>query len=321
MPTIRTVSPSSLLQRIDRAIPARPLAYVLCLITAMCWAGTIVVGRAATPEVPPMALNFWRWLIAFAVMAPFTGAGLIAKRRVLIEHWPILNVLGILNMTAFGGLFFLGIEHTQAINGSILLSTMTINIVLVSWLFVGVRISRVQSAGVVIGFVGIMTMIVRGDLQRLLDLSIDIGDPLIWAGTLAFAFYSAYVPRAPKALSPGELMTVLCLVGTITCFPLIMIEAVVFERPTLWNLDAILAIGFLGLFPSALAQTIWVAGINRIGATTAGYFIYTVPVFGTAMAIGFLGETLRWYHLAGITLIFIGVYAATARAGKTDQTA
>ena len=67
-------------------------------------------------------------------------------------------------------------------------------------------------------------------------------------------------------------------------------------------------------------QTLWVAGINRIGATTAGYFIYTVPVFGTAMAIGFLGETPRWYHLAGIALIFIGIYAATARAGRTAQT-
>ena len=267
-----------------------------------------------------MALNFWRRCVAFAVMVPFTGPALIAKRRVVIELWRILSLLGMLNTTAFGGLFFLGIEKTQAINGSILLATMTINIVLISWAFLGIRISRLQSAGVAIGFMGILTMIVRGDLAALLDLSIGLGDPLLWASALAYAFYSAYVWRAPKALSPGELMTVLCLVGVITCFPLTMIEAVVFERPTLWSLDAVLAIGFLGVFPSALAQTLWVAGINRIGATTAGYFIYTVPVFGTAMAIGFLGETPRWYHLAGIALIFIGIYAATARAGRTAQT-
>ena len=310
----------SILRRIEDAVPPRPLAYGLCTVTALCWAGTIVVGRAATPEVPPMALNFWRWVVAFAVMVPFTGPALIAKRRVLTEHWRILTILGMLNMTGFGGLLFLGIERTQAINGSILLAAMTINIVLISWLFVGVRISRLQSAGVAIGFLGILTMIVRGEPGVLLDMSIGIGDPLLWSGTLAYAFYTAYVWRAPKALSPGELMTVLCLVGAITCFPLIMIEAVVFERTTSWNLDAILAIGFLGLFPSALAQTLWVAGINRIGATTAGYFFYAVPAFGTAMAIAFLGETLRWYHLAGIALIFIGIYAATARAGRTAQT-
>ncbi len=310
----------TLLQRIDNVVPQRPLAYSLCTITALCWAGTIVVGRAATPEAPPMALNFWRWAIAFLVMAPFTGAALIAKRRVVFAHWRILTRLGVLNMTVFGSLLFFGIENTQGINGSIVLATMTINIVLVSWLFVGVRVSRLQLLGVVLGFVGIVLMVVRGDFTALLSLRINIGDPLIWAGTLGYALYSTSVHRAPKALTPGELMTALCLVGTLTCLPLVAIEWAVFARPMIWTVDSTLAALFLGLFPSALAQTLWVAGINRIGATIAGYFFYAVPVFGALMAIGFLGETLRWHHIAGIALVFLGVYAATARAAPPDQT-
>ncbi len=314
------MSPTSLLRRIEAAVPPRPLAYMLCTVTALCWAGTIVVGRAATPEAPPMALNFWRWVIAFLAIVPFTGPALIAKRRVLIAHWRILTRLGVLNMTAFGALLFLGIENTQAINGSILLATMTINIVLVSWLFLGIRVSGLQVIGVAFGFIGIVLMVVRGDLGALLTLRINIGDPLIWAGTLAYAFYSTGVARAPRALTPSELMTALCLVGALTCLPLVAVEWAVFARPMIWTVDSTLAVLFLGLFPSALAQTLWVAGINRIGATTAGYFFYTVPVFGALMAIGFLGEALRWYHIAGIALVFVGVYAATARASRTDQT-
>ena len=267
-----------------------------------------------------MARNFWRWAIAFAVMAPFTGTTLISKRRILTTHWRILTVLGVLNMTAFGGFLFVGIENTQAINGSILLATMTINIVVVSWLFVGVRVSGLQLIGVALGFIGIALIVVRGNFTTLLTLSINIGDPLSWAGTLGYALYSNYVHRAPAALTPAELMTVLCLVGTVTCAPLVAIEWAVFDRAVDWTLDSTLAILFLGLFPSALAQTLWVAGINRIGATTAGYFFYAVPVFGALMAIGFLGETLRWYHLAGIGLVFMGIYAATARAARSPQT-
>ena len=314
------MSPTSLPRRIAAAIPPRPLAYALCTVTALCWAGTIVVGRAAMPEAPPMALNFWRWTIAFLAIAPFTGAALIAKRRVLIAHWRTLARLGVLNMTAFGGLLFLGIENTQAINGSILLATMTINIVLVSWLFLGVGISGLQMAGVALGFIGIVLMVVRGDLGALLALRIAIGDPLIWAGTLAYAFYSTGVARAPEALTPSELMTALCFLGALACLPLVAVEWAVFARPMTWTFDSTLAVLFLGLFPSALAQILWVAGINRIGATTAGYFFYTVPVFGTLMAIGFLGEAPRWYHIAGIALVFAGVYAATARAARADQT-
>ena len=87
-------------------------------------------------------------------------------------------------MTAFGGLFFLGLAQTQAINGSILLATMTINIVVVSWLFFGVGISRWQICGVAIGFLGILTVVVRGELSVLPTLSVGIGDPLLWASTL-----------------------------------------------------------------------------------------------------------------------------------------
>lgn len=302
-------------------MPARPLAYGLCAVTALCWAGTVVVGRAALPEIPPMALNFWRWVVALAAILPFTAAALAAKRRVLAAHWRVLAGLGALNTTAFGGLVFLGLEHTQAINGSILLATMTINIVLVSWLFVGVGISGLQAVGVAVGFLGIAVIAVKGDAAVLLGLSVGIGDPLLWASTLAYAFYSTHLARAPKALTPAELMTVLCFVGVVACLPLAALERWAFDRPTAWSVDGALAIGFIGLFPSALAQILWVAGIKRIGATTAGYFIYTVPVFGAAMAIAFLGETPRWYHAIGIALVFAGVYAATARAGRSGQTA
>ncbi len=307
-------------RRFEAALPARPFAYGLCMLTALCWAGTIIAGRIAAPDMPPMAVNFWRWVVAFAVMAPFTGAALYAKRRVIAANLRILLTLGGLNMTAFGGLFFLGLEHSQAINGSILLATMTINIVLVSWLLVGVRISAVQALGVAVGFLGIVIIAARGDPEALVGLSFGVGDPLIWASTLAYAVYSTTLRKAPGELAPVELMTVLCLVGVLACLPMAAAEAWLFARPTSWSLDALLAVGFLGLFPSALAQILWVAGIKRIGATTAGYFIYTVPVFGTAMAIGVLGETLYWYHLVGIALVFVGVYAAAARAGRRDQT-
>ena len=310
------MSGPSLFARIEGALPGRTAAFAILLFVALCWAGTIVAGRAATPQVPPLTLNFWRWLVALVAVLPFTGRALIVKRSAIRAHWRDLLLLGFLNMTAFGGLFFLGLAQTQAINGSILLATMTINIVLVSWLFFGVGISRWQICGVAIGFLGILTIVVRGELSVLPTLSVGIGDPLLWASTLCYAFYSTNLKRAPAELTPTELMAVLCAVGAVTCLPLFALEAVVFDRTADWTWGAIAAVGFIALFPSPIAQILWVWGVARLGANTAGYFIYTVPAFGALMAIALLGETFRWFHGVGIVLVFVGVYAATSRPGR-----
>ena len=315
------MSGPSFFTRVENALPGRTAAFAILIFVALCWAGTIIAGRAATPEVPPLTINFWRWTTALLAVLPFTARGLLAKRSTILAHWRDLLLLGFLNMTAFGGLFFLGLEQTQAINGSILLATMTINIVLVSWLFFGVHISRLQICGVAIGFLGILTIIVRGEPSVLLTLSVGIGDPLLWTSTLCYAFYSTNLKRAPSELSPTELMTVLCAVGAITCFPLFLLEAVVLGRVADWTPGALAAVGFIALFPSLIAQILWIAGVARVGANTAGYFIYTVPAFGSAMAIAFLGEEPRWYHAAGIVLVLVGVYAATSRAERSEPEA
>ena len=52
-------------------------------------------------------------------------------------------------------------------------------------------------------------------------------------------------------------------------------------------------------------------GVAEVGPRRAGLFIHLMPVFGTLLAIAFLGETLRLYHGAGIALIVAGIVLAT----------
>jgi drug/metabolite transporter (DMT)-like permease len=50
--------------------------------------------------------------------------------------------------------------------------------------------------------------------------------------------------------------------------------------------------------------------VELVGANRAGLFIHLMPVFGTLMAIVFLGESLVWHHAVGITLIAAGIALA-----------
>ena len=57
-------------------------AYVLLTFTALFWAGNAIVARAACELVPPVALAFWRWTIALAIILPFADTAPVADRRV-----------------------------------------------------------------------------------------------------------------------------------------------------------------------------------------------------------------------------------------------
>lgn len=297
-----------------------PIAYLLLTLTALIWASTVIVGRAVHDLVPPLTLNFLRWSVALAVVAPFGLREVWRERRLIARHWRILTVLGMLNMTGFGSFLFLGLERTQGVNGSLLLGTMPVNIVAVSWLVMGERITRLQSVGVAIAFAGVAAIVIRGDPAVLATLKIGIGDPLIWFSMVFYAFYSVYLPRAPKGLSLAAFMTVITAAGVVTCLPLMLYESLVLERTLALTMGSTIGVLYVGVFSSLIAQIFWVAGINRVGANTAGYFIYLAPVFGTAMALSLLGETFKWFHALGIALVFAGVFLATRYRVEAPQT-
>jgi drug/metabolite transporter (DMT)-like permease len=66
------------------------------------------------------------------------------------------------------------------------------------------------------------------------------------------------------------------------------------------------SIGYVALFPSIVAYFCWNRGVAVIGANRTGLFINLIPVFAAILAIVFLGETLKVYHVAGMALIVAG---------------
>ena len=70
----------------------------------------------------------------------------------------------------------------------------------------------------------------------------------------------------------------------------------------------------MAVFPSILAYIFFNRGVELIGSNRAGVCLNLVPLFGAVLAIVFLGEQPRFYHVIGIALIIAGVTLA-ARKG------
>jgi drug/metabolite transporter (DMT)-like permease len=70
---------------------------------------------------------------------------------------------------------------------------------------------------------------------------------------------------------------------------------------------------YVAVFPSTLAYICYNRGVQLIGANRAAPFFHVVPVFGSAMAIVFLGERPQLFHIVGFALVLTGVVVASRR--------
>src|SRR5260221_7718689 len=98
--------------------------YLLLTLAALFWSGNFVVGRALHAELPPIALAFWRWAIAFLLVL---GPALPRLRRdwpVLRRHWLVVLALSAFGVAGFNSLIYLGLQSTTALNALLLQSTM-----------------------------------------------------------------------------------------------------------------------------------------------------------------------------------------------------
>lgn len=285
--------------------------YLLLVLTTLFWSGNFVLGRAVHDAVPPVALAFWRWAGGFLIVLPFAWPHLARDIAVVRRHWPLVLLLSALGVASFNTLVYLGLGRTTAINGLLIQSFMPLAIIAASLVLFGERISRWQAIGLALSLAGILAIVARGELEALAALDVNAGDLLIVLAILAYALYTALLRRRP-AIHPLSFLAVTFALGALMLAPLYGWEHVA-ARQLDGNPTTFAAIAYVALFPSVLAYLCYNRGVELIGANRAGQFVHLMPVFGSLMAVAFLGESFHLFHVIGIGLIFAGIVVAARR--------
>ena len=298
---------------------ARWSAYGLLVIAMLVYASNVVVARYALHDIPPLALTFWRWIFVLVVLAPFVTKEFIRQRAYIVAHWKMLLLLAGLSTALFNALFFIGLETTTAVNGALLSGLMPITIVLGAWIILRERISRFMVVGVALSFAGMAVILIRGDLAVLETLSFTRGDLLILVAIACYSIYSVLLRRRPEGLSPNTFIAVMVVIGIPPLVPFYLWE-IGSGRTFEWTLEALAIMFYSGIIVWLLANVVWVRAIAVVGASTAGQFHYLTPIFGSILAVLFLGEDFLLHHFVGLVLILIGIYLTIGlrRQGAAD---
>ena len=287
-------------------------AYILLLLTALFWAGNIVLGRGVHEHIPPIALAWTRWCFATLIILPFALSHLKRDWPVIRANLPVLLFLGVIGVGAFNTLSYTALNYTTALNALILQSSGPILIVLASFMIFGERISLRQGLGIATSLAGVLFMVARGDFTVLAGFELNLGDLLLIAAIVLWGLYTACLRMRPP-IHWLSFTAITFATGVLVNAPFFIWEHVS-VRQLHADAQTIAAIAYVSIFPSVLAYIFFNRGVELIGANRAGVCLHLVPLFGAILAIALLGEEPRAYHLIGIALILTGV-TLTARKG------
>jgi drug/metabolite transporter (DMT)-like permease len=289
-------------------------AWTLLILANLFWAGNIVLGRAVAGQVPPIALAYWRWTGAFVVAIGFAWPYLKRDTALLLRHWRMMLLLSATGIATYNTLSYIGLNDTTALNALLLQSAGPLIIIVWAFVLFGERPSLWQSLGVMLSLAGVVAIAAHGSLRALLDLSINRGDLWILAALVIYGIYAAMF-RVRPAVHPLSFLVATMAIGSVMILPFYLLEIAQGGRieggPSAW-----LAMLYMAIFPSFIAYLLFNRGIELIGAARAAQSWHLMPIFGSVLAVLFLGETLYPYHAVGIVLIAAGILLAAIKSAS-----
>jgi drug/metabolite transporter (DMT)-like permease len=285
--------------------------YLLLTLANLFWAGNWVISRAFRGELPPVALSFWRWMVALMCLLTISLPHVRRDWSQLRASWPWLLFFGALGTGGYNVLVYGGLQHTTAINGTLLNSFIPIMIVLISWLLLGKRLHGREASGILVSFIGVLGIVAHGELQRLRDLTLNVGDFWILASVLAWSTYTLLLSHRPK-VHPLAFLTAISVTGLLFLAPFYVWEMAQ-GRHIIATPGSLAAIVYTGVGPAFLGYILWNRGVAEVGPARAGLFMHLVPAFGIVLSMIFLDEKPAPYHAIGIGLIFSGIWLNTRR--------
>lgn len=276
-------------------VQARLMLVVLCLIWGVTWP----LMRIALNEVPPFGMR-----VVSAGLGALTllAICLVQRRSFRIPnarawtHVAVSSLLNIVGFSVFSAFAQLAAATTRV---AIVTYTMPIWAVLLAWLVLGERPSRVQGLAMIMCAAGLVVLI-----RPLAAAGIPIGLVLAAGSGLCWAAGTVYLKWARIEADPmGVASWQLWIAFVVVALCMFAFEG----RLHLENAHtgAFLALAFVGIVGNGTAYGLWFAVVRRLPAATASLGVLGAPVIGVISTILMLGERPTTADIVGFTLIFV----------------
>jgi drug/metabolite transporter (DMT)-like permease len=279
-------------------MPSRTTA--LGALFVVIWSSGYVVGSIASRAAAPLAVTFWRLVLAGGLLAGLAIAGRARWPREPAVLGGIALVGALLFGVQFGGVY-LGLAGGMPAGTSALLVSSVPLIVAVVQALAAERLGRRQWAGAALGLTGV-----------LVALSDRLGAPgspaaVLWTGlgVAGFAAAAVLTPRLiPREVDVRAVTSIECLVAAAVIVPWALADgglAVPMSGPAVGSAVWLTLVNGVG------GSLVLLALVQRRGATRASSLLYVVPAVTAIASWPVLGEPISAATLAGLAIATAGI--------------
>ncbi len=279
--------------------------WLLLSLTALFWAGNVPAARWSVGEISPMTIIVGRWALTSLLAFFFLRNVTRAEWRELLVHWRWLATLGV-TLTVSNTLVFHAAAHTTGVNLSILQGVTPALVILGAYFMFNAPIGAVRLIGLAISLLGVAVAATAGAPGDLLNMSLNFGDGLQICASVLYAVYALLLRKRP----PGSAWAIFGLISAasfLTSLPLLAweVNAGAIFTP---SLNGLLALVYIALFTSLLAQMFFMRSVELVGPGRAAIFHNLTPVLGALLSVLLLGETLALYHFTALAMVLGGIF-------------
>ena len=280
----------------------------MLVCASLFWSGNFIVGKFAfLTDIPPLSLVFYRWLLVWIILLPFTYKEILKYKDVILKNLPFLFFLGLTSVGLFNSFTYLSLIHTQVINATLLNAAIPAIIILLCFLFKIESTNKFQIIGLIVSIIGIISIITKLNLDILVSLDFNKGDLIMVGGVLSWGIYSTLLKKKTFTLPLLTLVHIICTFGLICVTPQYLYELSQ-GQIIKFDINLVYTLIFLAIFPSIGSYYCWAGAVSIIGANRAGISLSLIPLFSTIMAIILFKEQFHFFHLIGAILIVVGLF-------------
>ena len=282
--------------------------YIFLVLAVLFWSGNFIFGRLVSSSIEPMQLSFFRWFFVLILLLPYI---LLHHKNILSvfkKKYILIIIFGALGIAGFNTFLYYGLQTTTATNALLINSSTPIFIIVLSALIFRTTITKLQLSGVLLSTLGVIYLILKGDINHILELKFTVGDLWIIAACIDWALYTVMLKFKPKELNAFEFLGLTAFIGTIILASIFFYQGYSFEFSFLEKDEVLYSLIYIVIFPSILSFYFWNISTMEVGVNKTGQFTHLMPIFGAVLAYIFLGEVLEFYHFVGIILIGTGIY-------------
>ncbi|WP_147803100.1 DMT family transporter [Alkalicoccus halolimnae] len=287
--------------------------YFLITLAMLFFSGNFIAGKAFEGIIDPITLAFFRAFLGSIVLIPLCFKEIVRNMPLWKREWKALTSLSLSGIVLFNVSLYAAVNYTSTINASIVDALTPAVAAVLGYILLKERLHIMQNFGVLFSFLGVLWIITEGRPALLLQLSVNIGDVIMFAGVCCWAVYSIVIKRHSYKFPPVAGLTVTMIIGWLMLLPFTLAEVFLIGFPALTSSSVAGGLLYIGIFPSAIALLLWYKGVGEVGPSKASVFFNLVPLFTTLMAVIFLGENFTVHQFSGGAAVLIGVYFAAGR--------